>query len=389
MALIQTTAFNKIAVLEKEIRCICGGQSAGKTFAILQFLIYYSLKRKITISVVAESIPALKRGAYKDFLTILEEMGLYKEENHNRTDRIYKLNNSSFQFFGCEEPTKLKGLRSDVMYMNEANNCPWQSWFELSSRTRLFSFLDYNPDAPFWAMEKLIGNDNVDFITLTYKDNEALEEKLVKEIESWKILGETDDSFWNLWLTRGLGRLGKLSGAIITNWTEIDELPQAQILGSGMDFGFTNDPTTLISVYRHNGQLIWDEVIYEKGLLNSKIAEKIKPTDARHSLIVADSAEPKSIAELKTHGLSIIPVYKGKDSISWGLSLIQSEPFLVTSRSKNLIKELQNYTWAKDKNGESLNVPIDNWNHAIDAARYFYLNKMGNKGNNFSLKWRR
>jgi phage terminase large subunit len=167
-------------------------------------------------------------------------------------------------------------------------------------------------------------------------------------------------------------------------------LPEnAQLLGSGLDFGFSQDPTSLISVYRYNGEIIVDEKIYQKGLLNSQIANLIKTTDSKDAVIYADSAEPKSIAELRAYGLTVLPVVKGKDSINYGISLMQEHQFKVTSRSTNLIKELQNYTWAKDREGNSLNVPIDNWNHAIDALRYFFLMKMGNKKTTFALKWKR
>ena len=388
--LIPTTAFKKVAELKNRVRVICGGQSAGKTYAILQYLIYYALKRKLTISIVAESIPTLKRGAYGDFQKILDALGLYDDAKHNKTDRIYKLNDSTFQFFGCEEPTKLKGLRSDVLFMNEANNCPWQSWFELSSRTRLFSIIDYNPDAPFWANERLIGSEGVDFITLTFQDNEALEAALREEIQSWEKLGETDEYYYNLWVTRGLGRLGNRSGVILSNWSEIDFLPEdVELVGSALDWGFSNDPTSCVSVYRFNGELIVDEVLYQKGLLNSQIANHLKQTDAKNGIIYFDSAEPKSGAELRSYGLSVLPVVKGKDSINYGLSLIQEQHFKVTKRSKNLIKELQNYTWANDKEGKAMNVPIDNWNHAIDALRYLFLMKFSNKKNTFALKWKR
>ena len=390
VGLVPTTAFKKVASLTERVRCIRGGQSAGKTFAILQYLVYYALKRKLTISIVAESIPTLKRGAYGDFQRILEALGLYDDSKHNKTDRIYKLNDSVFQFFGCEEPTKLKGLRSEILFMNEANNCPWQSWFELSSRTRLFSILDWNPDAPFWADERLIGNDGVDFITLTFEDNEALEPALRDEIKSWEKLGENDSYYRNLWLTRGLGQLGKLEGVIFSNWTEIEQVPDnAELIGSALDWGYSNDPTACLSVYRYDTELIVDEVLYQKGLFNSQIAAHLKTTTAKNAIIYYDSAEPKSGDELRAYGLPMLPVFKGKDSVNYGISLIQERPFRVTSGSKNLIKELQNYKWATDKDGKSLNVPIDNWNHLCDCLRYLFLMKFNNKKNTFSLKWKK
>lgn len=389
MSITPTTCFNKIAALSKPVRAVAGGTSAGKTFSILLYLIYYALKRELTISIVGESIPVLKRGAYKDFIQILKLLNLYDESHHNMTDRKYQLGKSTFEFFGADNPDGLRGGRRDILFINECNNVSFEAFSELNVRTKLFSFLDYNPTAPFWLTTDLQGDDNVEHITVTYKDNEFLEQKIIDEIESWEKKGETSEYYKNRWRVMGLGLMGKQEGAIITDWSEIEELPaEAQLIASGLDWGFSNDPTTLISLYKYNGELIVDEKLYQKGLLNSQIANIIRSTDAKEAVIYADSAEPKSIAELRSYGLSVLPVMKGKDSINYGLSLIQEQPIKVTSRSANLIKELQNYTWAKDKNGVALNVPIDAFNHAIDALRYLFLMKYGNKGTTFSLKVR-
>lgn len=384
-----TTAFTKIAELQKPIRCIQGGTSAGKTYSILHYLILYALKRDLLISIVAESIPVLKRGAYKDFQDIIIKMGLYDEKRHNKTDRTYNLNNSTFEFFSADDSTKLRGSRRDILFINEANNISFEAYQELNVRTKKFTFLDYNPTAPFFAHTELIGQDDVDFLIVNYKDNEFLDKKIVTEIESWEQKAITSDYWANRWKVMGLGQLGIQSGAIITDWKEIDSLPlNAELLGSGLDFGFTNDPSALVSVYRYDGEIIVDEVIYQKGLLNSQLASLINSNNAKKAIIYADSAEPKSIAELKYYGLTVLPVMKGKDSINYGLQLIQEQPIRVTSRSINLIKELQNYTWVKDKEGNSTSVPIDTFNHIIDALRYFFLMKFSKKSTHFNLKWR-
>jgi phage terminase large subunit len=385
-----TTAFTKIAELQKPVRCIQGGTSAGKTYSILHYLILYALKRNLLISIVAESIPVLKRGAYKDFQDIIIKMGLYDEKYHNKTDRTYNLNNSTFEFFSADDSTKLRGSRRDILFINEANNISFEAYQELNVRTKKFTFLDYNPTAPFFAHTELIGQDDVDFLIVTYKDNEFLDKKIVTEIESWEQKAINSDYWANRWKVMGLGQLGIQSGAIITDWKEIDSVPlNAELLGSGLDFGFTNDPTALVSVYRYNGEIIVDEIIYQKGLLNSQLASLIKSNDAKNAIIYADSAEPKSIAELKYYGLSVLPAVKGKDSINYGLQLIQEQPLRITSRSHNLIKELQNYTWLKDKEGNSSAIPIDTYNHIIDALRYFFLMKFSKKSTHFNLKWKR
>ncbi|MBC5836785.1 PBSX family phage terminase large subunit [Flavobacterium muglaense] len=388
--IIPTTTFNKIATLKQPIRVIQGGTSAGKTFSILLYLIYYGLKKDLLISIVAESVPVLKRGAYKDFQDILILLDLYDETNHNKTDRTIKVGKSTFEFFGADDSTKLRGSRRDILFLNEANNITFEAFSELNVRTKLFTFLDYNPTSPFYAHTELIGNDNVDFLIVTYKDNEFLNEKIIDEIESWLVKSETSDYYKNRWKVMGLGQLGIQSGAIYNDWSEIDSLPEnAELLGSGLDFGFSNDPSALVSVYRYNGEIIIDEKIYQKGLLNSQLASLIKSSDAKNAIIYADSAEPKSIAELKHYGLTVLPVIKGKDSINYGIQLIQEQPFKVTSRSINLIKELQNYVWAKDKDGNQLSIPIDTYNHILDGLRYFFLMKFSKKSTHFNLKWKR
>ena len=391
MPIQPTTCFEKIAELTKPIRIIQGGTSAGKTYSILLYLIYYTfnLERTDLISVVAESVPVIKRGAYKDFLDILKSNGWYDESKHNKTDRVYHLNNCTFEFFGADDATKLRGARRDILFINECNNVTFEAYGELNIRTKKFTFLDYNPTSPFWVTEHLIEDDKSDFIIVTYADNEFLEQKIVDDIESWKIKGEASDYFANKWKVMGLGEMGQFEGQIFQNWQEVEELPDgAELLGSGLDYGFTNDPTALVSVYRYNDELIVDEVIYSTGLLNKDIATLIRKSQASKKIIYADSAEPKSNAELKSYGFPILPVYKGKDSVNYGISLMQDKGFKVTSRSTNLIKELQNYIWMKDREGNSLNIPIDDYNHALDATRYFFLMKFGNMGSTFSLKVR-
>lgn len=390
MSLKPTTAFSKIAELTKPIRLVRGGTSSSKTYSILMYLIFYGFNRELTINIIGATLPMMKKGVYKDFIKILKELGFYDDKYHNRTDHAYTLNKTTFQFFTGEEPSKLRGIRGDISYFNEANLIPFESYSEASSRTKLFCFCDWNPTAIFWADIYLVGQDDVDFITLTYKDNEFLEPKIVADIESWEIKGRTNKFFANKWLVMGLGQLGKQEGAIYTDWEEIEFLPkEAVLIGSGLDFGFTNDPTSLVSVYKFENELIVDEIIYEKGLSNAQISKYIKASDAIKSVIYADCSSPQNISDIKSYGIHILPVIKGAGSINYGIGLIQEHHFKVTKRSVNLIKELNNYTWSIDKLGNSTNEPIDNWNHALDALRYFFRMKFSKKVRHFNLKWKR
>ena len=367
-----TTAIRKLTKLEKRIKVVRGGTSAGKTFGILPILASKAAKYpNQEISVVAESVPHLRRGALKDFLKIMAATGRYKDYQFNKSVLKYTFDNGSYiEFFSADQPDRLRGARRTTLYVNECNNIPFDSYYQLAIRTSGDIWLDYNPVSTFWVDNELIGGDDVDFITLTYKDNEALPSTIVKEIESAKEKAKTSSYWANWWKVYGLGQIGSLEGVCIPDWKEIRTLPEeARLLCYGQDFGYTNDPSSLVALYKYNDSFIFDEVIYQKKLLNSDISD-LYNTYGVNEVVYADSAEPKSIAELCGYGHDVVAVTKGRDSIVYGINLINQNEIYVTSRSKNLIKELSNYTWMTDKEGNKLNKPIDAFNHAIDAARY-------------------
>jgi len=384
MEFIITTALKKLLRLKKRIKVVRGGTSASKTFSILPILIDRAIKTpNLEISVVSESIPHLRRGALKDFLKIMMALGRYTDNQFNKSTLKYTFGNGSYiEFFSVDQPDKLRGARRNVLYVNECNNVDFDSYYQLAIRTSGEIWLDYNPSSLFWVDRELLTQDDVDFITLTYLDNEALSETIVKEIESAKEKALTSTYWANWWQVYGLGQTGSLEGVCIPDWQEINLPTEARLLCYGMDWGYSNDPTSLIAMYKYNDVYIFDELIYQKGLLNSDISDLLK-TNEVNDIIYADSAEPKSIAELNSYGHNVLPVTKGRDSIVYGLNLINQNKVYVTSRSKNLINELQNYIWMVDKQGNKLNKPIDAYNHAIDAMRYAMTSQLENphKGN--------
>jgi phage terminase large subunit len=382
MSFVYTTAIKKMRSLKKRIKIVQGGTSAGKTYGILPILIDKAIKEdSLEISIVSESIPHLRRGALKDFIKIMQDTNRWIDVHFNKSLLKYTFANGSFiEFFSVEQPDKLRGARRNILYINEANNIPFEAYQQLSIRTSHEVFIDFNPTHEFWAHTEIMNDEDSDFIILNYKDNEALSENIVKEIEKAEVKAKTSEYWANWWKVYGLGQIGSLEGVVFDNWKIIDKIPdEARLIGIGLDFGYTNDPTAIIEVYKYNNKRILNEICYRTGMVNNDIA-KILPKSVT---IYADSAEPKSIEEIRRTGIDIRPVTKGADSINYGISTMHDQSYLVTSNSTNLIKELRYYTWATDKNGVKLNKPVDNFNHAIDAVRYHEMESIGIKNNVF------
>lgn len=368
-----TTATKKINQLQKRIRCIQGGTSASKTISVLLYLIdrAQSDTTPTLTSVVSESFPHLKRGAMRDFLMILEQHNYYKDKQWNRSDYVYTFETGSkIEFFSADQPGKVRGPRRDRLFINEANNVPYEAFDQLEVRTKELIILDWNPVSEFWAYDNLIGKrDDVDHLILTYRDNEALDENIVRSIEQRK-----NNASW--WKVYGEGLLGEVEGKIYRDWSIIDDLPhEARLERYGLDFGYSNDPSSIVAIYYHNGGYIIDQRLFQKGLSNKQLADVLLSQDQR-ALTVADSAEPKSIDEIMAYGVNITPAEKGPDSVAYGIQLVQDQRISVTKRSVDVIKEYRNYLWKVDKDGKTLNVPEHHFSHSMDAIRYALSNML-------------
>lgn len=360
-----TTATQKIFALKRRIRAVCGGTSASKTISILVWCIDYaqSVPNEL-ISVVSESFPHLQGGAIRDFQAIMRAQGYWQDSRWHDTKHAYTFETGSvLEFTSIDTYGKAHGPRRDVLFINEANNLSYQIADQLITRTRKIIWLDWNPVQEFWFYTEMMGKrEDLDFLTLTYLDNEALDDNTRREIEAHK-----NNKNW--WQVYGLGQLGEIETRIYTGWQIIDEIPhEARLERYGMDFGYTNDPTAILGIYYYNGGYIWDEVTYQKGMSNKMIADlfNLKPK----ALIIADSAEPKSIAEIGSYGLNVIPANKGAGSVLQGIQNVQDQRISITKRSINTIKEYRNYVWTTADDGRILNDPIDLYNHAMDAGRY-------------------
>lgn len=343
-----------------------GGTSSSKTFSILQLLLYIAAKKQGTsISVVSETLPHLKRGAIKDFESILRTEGLYNEKNINRTDHQYFFGESVIEFFSADTPGKVRGPRRNILYLNECNNIGYDKVSELELRTDGTIFYDFNPVQDFWITDRVLNMPEGEFtlIKSNYLNNSSLPDSIRREIQ---LRAERDPNFKKIHIDV---EFGVYEGIIFNNFNMVDSTAEAPV-SYGMDFGFSNDPTTLIDVRINDGQLWLDQVLYRTEMTNQDIIRFLKSENIGRKEIVADSAEPKSIREIELAGFNIVPAVKGEDSIRTGIDLMKQYPINVTKRSVDLIKELRNYKWATDKNGNTLNKPVDMFNHCIDAARY-------------------
>lgn len=364
--------FDHLQNSTKRITVEQGGSRSGKTYNILVWVIFYycSQNEGHTVTICRKTFPSLRASVMRDFLEILQRYEIYEEKYHNKTNNEYSLNGNLVEFISLDQPQKIRGRKRNLLYINEANELYFEDWQQLIMRTTGKVVIDYNPsDAFHWIYDKVIPREDCEFFKTTYKDNPFLEPELVKEIERLQF---TDDDYWRIY---GLGERGS-SRATIFQFGIIPE-PYGELLSIGLDFGYTNDPTALVKVYKQGNELIFDELLYHTNLTNQDIAQKFEELELnRLDVIYADSAEPKSIEELHRMRWNVKPTVKGADSIMAGIDMLKRYELKVTAKSLNLIKEFQNYKWIEDKNGNLLNKPVDNYNHAIDAIRYAVYNKL-------------
>jgi len=349
-----------------------GGTRSGKTYNILLWIIFHYCSKNTnkTITIARKTFPAVRSSVMRDFLDILKQVDLYREENHNKSSHEYILNGNRVEFISMDQPQKIRGRKRDLAFLNEANELNYEDWQQIIFRTNGRIILDYNPSDTFhWIYDRVIPRDDTDFFQTTYLDNPFLDQTIVDEIERLK---ETDEHYWRVY---GLGERGT-NRAQIFQFTTIQQIPsEAKFLSYGMDFGFTNDPSALVACYQKGNDLYFEEKIYSTGMTNHDLAHKFRELEiGRYDEIFADSAEPKSIEELHRMGWNIKPTQKGADSINAGIDMLKRYKLHIIG--SNLMKEMENYKWMEDKNGNLLNRPEDKYNHAIDALRYGVYNKL-------------
>jgi phage terminase large subunit len=356
-----------------------GGSSSSKTYSIIQALFTIaSTKANQVITIVGQDIPNLKKGAIRDSAQIVLTNPFFQQqiESFNRTDHLYRfVTGSIIEFTSYDTEIDARSGKRTHCFINEANGISYDIFEQLRIRTSKLFIIDFNPSASFWAHDKLLGRDDVTWINSTFRDNAFINDSVRQAILSYEPTpdnikrGTANEYRWKVY---GLGEVGRLEGLVFSDFKIATSYPDEYKWRTyGMDFGYTNDPTTLIEIRYAQGNLYMRQHIYETGLTNLDIADKLEQLEIdRDEKIIADSAEPKSIAELRRMGWNVKPAVKGTDSIMNGIDSLKRYPIYIDARSKDLIAEFSSYTWAKDRNGNSLNKPIDQYNHGIDAIRY-------------------
>lgn len=368
MRLKTNVVFEHLDESDKKIVAEQGGTRSGKTYNILMWIIFrYSINHTgETITIVRKTFPSVRATVMRDFFDILRKYDLYAEDNHSKSANEYHLNGNLIEFISLDQPTKIRGRKRNLLFINEANELEYEDWRQLIFRTSGRVIIDYNPSDEYsWIYEKVITRKDCDFYVTTYRDNPFLEQTIIEEIERLK---QTDETYWQIY---GLGQRGT-SKATIFQFQEGIVPEDAEFLSYGMDFGF-NDPTTLVEVYRKDNDLYLNEILYRTGMTGYDMSQFLKQIDLK-GYIYADSARPEIIEELRRMGLPIRKTKKGDSSIQAGIDILKRYRINVTNNSDNLIRELRNYKWAEDKSGRLTNIPVKGNDHAIDAARYGVFN---------------
>ena len=346
-----------------------GGTSSGKTYSILQVLFTHAVSQpNLVITIAGQDIPNLKAGALRDAITIWSSSEELKQlvKEYNKSDRIFTFQSGSIiEFKSYDDAQDAKNGKRDYLFINEANGVRYDVFNELYMRTKVKTYIDYNPNEAFWVHEQLLGKPNVKLLISDYRHNPFIDSKLVEKIENLK------DVDIELWKVYARGMTGKIEGLVFRNYNRCGQIPvEATLIGYGLDFGFTNDPSACVGVWRYNGELYIKEFVYERQLTNPMLADKLKEQGI--TSVIADSSEPKSIQELFNCGINASGVKKGADSVRAGLNILKAFKMNITNDSTNLLRELASYKW-KQKNGEMLNEVIGMNDHAIDALRYVAL----------------
>ena len=368
-----TITFENLIDAKHRVSHHIGGTRSGKTYAILQYLIVKAIEGTENITIVRKTIPSLKRTVLKDFIDILKGLEIWHEADFNITDRIWAYNNSTIQFISTDDAEKLRGVKSSILFIDEASEIDEESYFQLSIRTEKQIILAYNPTiSPFHWLRLM---EDCDRFLTTYRDNPYLSKEIITGIEE---LQTKNPKYWKIY---GKGEYAPNEKAVFQFQTG-DKPEGSDFICYGLDFGFSIDPTALVGVWKAGDTLFLQELMYERGLVTSDIVDRLKRLSLNREEIWCDSAEGRLIEEIYRSGLNAKPVKKGPDSITFGISVMKNFNIVVDTKSQNLINEMYSYQYATDKHGYTTDKPEGGLDHLIDAARYACMMRLSLKSSN-------
>ena len=380
---IQTSKTFEDINSDRKIVLLRGGSRSGKSYSAVQYLIVKAIEEAGTvISIVRKSFPSLRISTLRDFRTIMDELHIWEEERYLATEKAYRFDNGSMiEFLSIDDAEKRKGTKRDYLFIDEANELNYEDFFQLFIRTTYKTILAYNPSfsKQHWIYKQVAVHPQAEEFVSTYRDNPFLDQRIADEIDRLK---DISPSYYAVY---GNAQFGMVEGIIFDNVHIIDDIPEmAKLLGYGFDVGYTNDPSCIVAMYQSGDDIIYDEIIYQKGLLTNQLANHILTAyeNFGRNEVWIDSSEPRLRDEIFRYGINIKSVVKGKDSIVNGIDVMKQHRILLTKRSSNLINEFFSYSWKKDKNGGTTNEPEDINNHGVDACRYVTMMRMSKAGQN-------
>ena len=376
---------------------LLGGRGAGRSTVASQ----YANARLIApdyfrCAIMRYVLGDIRNSIYREILDRAEENKILEHLDINDSMMTIEygansINAVGFRKSSSDQKAKLKSLANyNCIIIEEADEIPEEDFMQLDDSLRTLKgdikviLLLNPPPKSHWIIRRwfdLLPSEVKDyyipklkpeikdtlFIGTSYKDNEKnLAQQAIWNYENYRMTKPSH--YWNM--IKGLVP-EVVRGKIYSGWKEIDGVPhEARLIRRWLDFGYSNDPTAIGDVYEYNGGYILDEQLYRKGMMNKPIADFLLTLPNPNCLVIADSAEPKSIDEIKLYGVNILPCVKGKDSIKSGIAFVQNQRISYTKRSVNLKIEYENYAWMEDKEGNNLNEPKPGFNHHMDGIRY-------------------
>lgn len=352
-----------------------GSSRSTKTYSICQLFIALQYRETALFTIARKTLPALRASAYRDYLEILRDTGIYNQSNHNKSDLSYKIGDSECEFISVDQPDKIKGRKRKYLFMNEANEFDYDDFVQLSLRTTGKIFMDLNPshDQYHWIENRIKTRNDVAIIHSTYQDNPFLDQATINEIERLK------DADPNLWKIYGLGIMGLIENLVFTHWKLCDELPEGEEY-YGLDFGY-NSPSCLSRIIENDRDIYAKEVIYETRLTNRDLIARMEQLEIpKDKEILADAEDPSRIKEIQEAGFNCIKTAKPKGSVNKGIDELKSRGFYITKDSVNAQKEIKGYKWQEQKGEPTDKEPVKFNDHFLDAVRGAVYTRAGRTG---------